>query len=150
MKMLEWPGHNLSRPFPAGSPSGTGEPTLDQTLRPDSWPGPGLPRELQSCGNSCLEFLLVFLPFPWQPHALGYPGVEPWINVSDKHNTQQHGAGQRCETRTWWDIPRGCQGQAEGEGQLPRTRLTQQLGWFLESAFCPLGFSLKSSQGSVQ
>lgn len=27
--------------------------------------------------------------------------------------------------------------------------LTQQLGWFLESAFCSLDFRLKSSQGSV-
>lgn len=34
-------------------------------------------------------------------------------------------------------------------GQLPRVRLTQKLGWFLKSAFCPLGFRLNSSQGSV-
>lgn len=85
MKMPEQPGHNLSMLFPAGSPLGTGEPRLDQTPGPDSWPGPGRPRELQSCGNSCLEFLLVFLPSPWQPHVLGYPGVEPWKNVSDRY-----------------------------------------------------------------
>ena len=149
MKMPEQPGHNVSMLFPAGSPPGTREPRLDQTPRPDSWPGPGRPRALQSCGNSCLEFLLVFLPSLWQPHALGYPRAEPWKNVSDKH-AQRHGAGQRRETRTWWAILRGCQDQAERGGvggSCPGPGSPSS--WFLESAFRPLGFRLNSSQGSV-
>lgn len=77
MKMPGQPGHNLSMLFPAGSPLGAEEPRLDQAPGPESRPGPGRPRELQSYGNSCLEFQLVFLPSLWQPHALGYPRVEP-------------------------------------------------------------------------
>lgn len=146
MMMPEQPGHNLSMPFPAGSPLGTGEPRLDQTPGPDSWPGSGRPRELQSCGNSCLEFLLVFLPSPWQPHALGYPGVEPWENVSDRH-TQRHGVRQRCETRAWWDIHRGCQGQAEGEGQLLTQEAHPAAGLVSRKCLLPLGFQAEEFPG---
>lgn len=60
--MPERPGHNLSTLFPAGSPRGTGEPRLDQTLSLTAGWALGGPKSYSpvetAVWNSCLFFCL--------------------------------------------------------------------------------------------